>query len=130
MQPFVMNRYKGELAQREMPDPSPRPADVVVAIQATSVNPLDAKIRDGECKFILPYRLPRILGNDFAGTVLAVDAGARRFKVGDEVYARPDKDRSGTQTGRSQTVACHPLSRAKGKVIVDMRAESNQAENR
>jgi NADPH:quinone reductase-like Zn-dependent oxidoreductase len=37
-----------------------------------------------------------ILGNDFAGTVVAVGAGARRFMVGDEVYARPDKDRIGT----------------------------------
>src|SRR3954452_5456674 len=58
MQAFVIDRYKGGLAQREMPDPSPRPGDVVVAIQATSLNPLDAKIRDGELKFILPYRLP------------------------------------------------------------------------
>jgi NADPH:quinone reductase-like Zn-dependent oxidoreductase len=60
------------------------------------VNPLDAKILDGELKFILPYRLPLILGNHFAGTVVALGAGARRFKVGDEVYARPDKDRIGT----------------------------------
>jgi hypothetical protein len=99
-QAFVIDRYKGELAQREMLDPAPRPGDVVVAIQATSVNPLDAKIRDGEFKFILHCRLPLILGNDFAGTVVAVGAGARRFKVGDEVYARPDKDRIGTFADR------------------------------
>jgi D-arabinose 1-dehydrogenase-like Zn-dependent alcohol dehydrogenase len=35
MQAFVIDRYKGELAQREMPDPAPRSSDVVVAIQAT-----------------------------------------------------------------------------------------------
>lgn len=96
MQAFVIDRYKGTLTRREMPEPKLRPGDVLVAIQAASVNPLDVKIRDGEFKLILPYRLPLILGNDFAGTVVAVGAEARRFKVGDAVYGRPAKDRIGT----------------------------------
>jgi NADPH:quinone reductase-like Zn-dependent oxidoreductase len=60
------------------------------------VNPLDSKIRDGEFKLILPYRLPLILGNDVAGVVVAVGPNVRTFRPGDEVYARPDKDRIGT----------------------------------
>jgi NADPH:quinone reductase-like Zn-dependent oxidoreductase len=81
------------------------------------VNPLDAKILDGELKFILPYRLPLILGNHFAGTVVALGAGARRFKVGDEVYARPDKDRIGTFAER---IAVSEDDLALQPVIFDM----------
>jgi alcohol dehydrogenase len=44
----------------------------------------------------LPYRLPLILGNDLAGVVVRVGSRVQRFKPGDEVYARPDKDRIGT----------------------------------
>jgi NADPH:quinone reductase-like Zn-dependent oxidoreductase len=60
------------------------------------VNLLDSKIRDGEFKLILPYRLPLVLGNDVAGVVVQVGAKVRRFKPGDEVYARPAQDRIGT----------------------------------
>jgi NADPH:quinone reductase-like Zn-dependent oxidoreductase len=42
------------------------------------------------------YRLPLILGNDLAGTVIRAGVKVRGFKPGDEVYARPDKDRIGT----------------------------------
>ena len=52
---------------------------------------LDSKIRDGEFKLILPYRLPLILGNDVAGVVVRVGSKVRRFKPGDEVYARPQQ---------------------------------------
>ena len=44
----------------------------------------------------MPYRLPLVLGNDLAGTVVRVGSSVTRFAVGDEVYARPDKDRIGT----------------------------------
>jgi NADPH:quinone reductase-like Zn-dependent oxidoreductase len=43
----------------------------------------------------LPYHLPLILGNDLAGVVVRVGSQVRRFKPGDEVYARPDQDRIG-----------------------------------
>jgi NADPH:quinone reductase-like Zn-dependent oxidoreductase len=79
-----------------MPEPDVRDHDVLVAIHAASLNQLDAKIRDGEFKLILPYRLPLILGNDVAGVVVRVGPKVRRFKSGDEVYARPNQDRIGT----------------------------------
>ena len=80
----------------EMPDPEMREDDVLVQVHAAGVNLLDSKIRDGEFKLILPYRLPLILGNDVAGVVVRVGSRVRRFKPGDEVYARPDQDRIGT----------------------------------
>jgi hypothetical protein len=58
-------------------------------------NPLDLKIRSGALKLVLPYRLPLILGNDLAGVVVRVGARVRRFKPGDEVYARPAQERIG-----------------------------------
>jgi len=80
----------------EVPVPEMRDDDVLVQVHAAGVNLLDSKIKAGEFRLLLPYRLPLILGNDVAGVVLSVGSRVRRFKPGDEVYARPDKDRIGT----------------------------------
>jgi NADPH:quinone reductase-like Zn-dependent oxidoreductase len=98
MKSFLIDRYVkgGALRLAEHPQPELRDNDVMVAVHAAGVNALDAKIRNGEFKLILPYRLPLILGNDVAGVVVRVGSGVRRFKPGDEVYARPAQDRIGT----------------------------------
>ena len=97
MKAFILDQYgKGALRLGDAPEPEVGQHDVLVQIHAASVNPLDSKIRDGAFKQILPYRLPLVLGNDVAGVVTRVGANVRRFKPGDEVYARPDKDRIGT----------------------------------
>jgi NADPH:quinone reductase-like Zn-dependent oxidoreductase len=98
MRAFIVDRYGKRDGVRlgQMPDPEVREDDVLVQVHAAGVNLLDSKIRDGEFKRILPYRLPLILGNDVAGVVLRVGSRVRRFKPGDEVYARPDADRIGT----------------------------------
>ena len=80
----------------DVPTPDAGEGDVLVRIHAAGVNPLDSKIRNGEFKLILPYRLPLILGNELAGVVVQVGPGVKRFKPGDEVYARVGKDRIGT----------------------------------
>ena len=98
MKAFIVDRYgkSGQGRIGEVPEPQLRENDVLVEVHAASVNPLDSKIRSGEFKLILPYRLPLILGNDVAGVVTQVGPRVRRFKVGDEVYARPLQDRIGT----------------------------------
>ncbi|HWW06303.1 NADP-dependent oxidoreductase [Collimonas sp.] len=98
MKAYYINRYgKSEvLRSGDLPEPALRDDDVLVQIHAAGVNPLDNKIRNGEFKLLLPYKMPLILGNDLAGVVVRVGARVRRFKVGDEVYARPDDDRIGT----------------------------------
>lgn len=98
MKSFLIDHYgKGKaLRLGESPKPELRDHDVMVEIHAAGVNLLDSKIRDGEFKLILPYRLPLVLGNDVAGVVVQVGAKVRRFKPGDEVYARPAQDRIGT----------------------------------
>ena len=99
MRAFIVDRYgKSDNALRagDVAEPEVGEHDVLVQIHAAGVNALDVKIRDGEFKLVLPYRPPFVLGNDVAGVVIRVGAGVRRFQPGDEVYARPDKDRIGT----------------------------------
>ena len=98
MKAFIVDGYGSadHVRYEEVPDPEMREDDVLVQICAAGVNPLDSKIRDGEFKLLLPYRLPLILGNELAGVVVRVGSKVRNFKPGDEVYARPDKNRIGT----------------------------------
>ena len=96
MKSFQITKYKGSLLEMDVPEPVVGEHDVLVQVAAAGLNQLDEKIRLGEFKQILPYRLPLILGHDVAGTVIGVGAKVREFKTGDEVYARPDKSRIGS----------------------------------
>ena len=98
MKAFVVDRYgkQERLRAAEVPAPDVGDNDVLIQVHATAVNQLDSKLRNGEFKLILPYRPPFILGHDVAGVVVRVGPRVRQFKVGDEVYARPDDFRIGT----------------------------------
>ena len=98
MKAFILDRYGSADRVRagEMRDPELREDDVLVQIHAAGVNALDSKVRNGEFKQILPYQLPLVLGHDVAGVVARVGSRVRRFKPGDEVYARPADGRIGT----------------------------------
>ena len=97
MEAFILDRYGGADRVRagDVRDPELREDDVLVQIHATGVNLLDSKIRNGEFKLFLRYRLPLILGHDVAGVVARVGSRVRRFKPGDEIYARPADGRIG-----------------------------------
>jgi len=97
MKAFILDRYGSADGVRagEMPVPHLQENDVLVQIHAAGVNVLDSKIRNGEFKSFLRYRLPIILGHDVAGVVVGVGSRVRRFKPGDEVYARPADGRIG-----------------------------------
>jgi NADPH:quinone reductase-like Zn-dependent oxidoreductase len=114
MRAFVLSKYKTAVHEADMPEPVVGENDVLVRVQAAGLNQLDEKIRIGEFQAILPYRLPIILGHDVAGTVIRVGAGVRRFKAGDEVYARPRDHRIGTFAERiaidESDVALKPTS--------------------
>lgn len=91
MKAFVANRYgKNEKLQPiEVATPTVKPNDVLVQVNAAGVNLLDSLIRNGDFKLFIPYKPPFALGHDVAGVVTQVGANVRKFKVGDEVYARP-----------------------------------------
>lgn len=98
MRAFLINKYskKEPLQLANVPVPEVGDSDVLVAIHAAGLNLLDSKIKSGEFKLILPYKLPLILGHDVAGIVTKVGKNVRNFKVGDEVYSRPQDHRIGT----------------------------------
>src|SRR6266536_997604 len=98
MKAFIVKRYskKEKLQLIEIAEPTVKENDVLVEVYAASVNLLDSKIRNGEFKIFLPYKAPFTLGHDVAGVVTKVGSRVSKFKVGDEVYARPADHRIGT----------------------------------
>jgi len=98
MKAFIINQYskKVGLQLSDMPSPTVKENDVLVEIYAAGLNLLDSKIKSGELKMILPYKFPLILGHDVAGIISKVGKNVKKFKVGDEVYARPADHRIGT----------------------------------
>lgn len=70
----------------EMQKPVNQPGHVIVGVKATSVNPIDCKIRAGQLPAIAPT-LPAVLHGDVAGVIVQVAPHVSGWKVGDEVYA-------------------------------------------
>jgi NADPH:quinone reductase-like Zn-dependent oxidoreductase len=79
----------------DVPKPALGPGDVLVEVKAAGVNPVDWKIAEGYTRG-REVHFPMILGNDLAGVVVATGEGAMRFKQGDEVYGRVDRQHTGT----------------------------------
>ncbi|HWH61960.1 MAG TPA: NADP-dependent oxidoreductase [Ginsengibacter sp.] len=98
MKAFIVNRYgkKEKIHLTEIAEPVVKENDVLVQVYSAGVNLLDSKLRNGEFKMILPYKVPFILGHDVSGVVMKVGSNVTKFKVGDEVYARPADYRIGT----------------------------------
>lgn len=96
MKALMIEKYGANPIFAERPTPEAADFEVLVEIHAASLNPLDTKIRKGELKLLLDYKMPLILGNDFAGKVIKLGNKATKFKVGDEVYGRPRAEKIGT----------------------------------
>lgn len=98
MKAFIVKRYgkKEKLQLAETAEPVVKENDILVQVHAAGVNLLDAKIRNGEFKIFLPYKAPFTLGHDVAGVITKVGSRVSKFKLGDEVYARPADHSIGT----------------------------------
>lgn len=100
MKAMIIDRYgKVPMRMTEVPTPEINEYEVLAEIHAASINPIDFKIRDGKVKMLLKYEMPLILGNDFSGVIVKIGAKVTNFKVGDEIYARPRKNKIGTFAG-------------------------------
>jgi NADPH:quinone reductase-like Zn-dependent oxidoreductase len=98
MRAAIIRRYGApsvvEIA--ELPDPAPGPGQIRVRVRAASMNPLDARLRSGALRFVLPLRFPAVLGFDVAGEVDALGAEVATWAEGDRVYGRIDARTGGT----------------------------------
>lgn len=70
----------------DQPKPEPGPADLLIAVHAAGVNPVDWKIREGYMKDGMALDLPAVLGQEAAGVVEAVGQDVEGFAVGDHVF--------------------------------------------
>lgn len=91
MKAYSISKYSktGKLQLVDLPEPTIEANEILVAIHATSINQLDNKLKEGAFKLLLPYKFPLVLGHDFSGVVTRIGSKVNRFKIGDEVFARP-----------------------------------------
>jgi NADPH:quinone reductase-like Zn-dependent oxidoreductase len=89
MKAVVLHEYGGpsKLKYEDFPDPKPSPGEVLVRVAATSVNPVDYKMRSGEAKGRFPVTFPGVLGRDVSGTVRELGEGVTTFEVSQKVMA-------------------------------------------
>lgn len=98
MKAVVINQYgsKDELIEQDVTLPELKEHQVLVKEHATSINPIDWKLREGYLKQMFDWPFPIILGWDVAGVITEVGSGVTDWKVGDKVFARPETTRFGT----------------------------------
>jgi len=96
---IVISNYGGrdQLQLEDIPAPSVEKDEVLVKIHATSVNPLDWKVREGMLKGRRDFQFPLILGWDFSGVVIDVgEEVSQHYQIGDAVFGMPDLTKNGT----------------------------------
>jgi len=106
MRTVISRRYGGPevLEVVELPTPDPGPGEVLVAVRATDLNPVDLAMRDGLLAGVIGEPFPLGLGWDVAGTVEAVGDGVTRWSVGDHVVGVRDEFVGPTGTNATHVV--------------------------
>ncbi|WPE17422.1 NADP-dependent oxidoreductase [Candidatus Thioglobus autotrophicus] len=97
MRAIRIHQYGGTetLQLNQIDTPKINTDDILIKVKSSSINPVDWKIREGYLKDFIPYQMPVILGFDVSGVVSEVGSEVTDFKVGDEVFSRPDISRDG-----------------------------------
>ena len=88
MRAVAVSEYGGSPVVTELPKPKAGPGQLLIKVQAASVNPMDRNIANGGMKDRVPAMFPMVLGTDVAGVVEALGDGAKRFSPGDEVFGQ------------------------------------------
>ncbi len=96
MKAVFIERHGGPevLKYGDLPDPTPKPGEVVVDIVAASVNGADWKVRAGDSH--RQSRFPYVLGRDFSGLIGAIGEGVQDLRVGDAVFGVLELGQDGT----------------------------------
>jgi NADPH:quinone reductase-like Zn-dependent oxidoreductase len=89
MKAVVLHEYGGpsKLKYEDFEDPKPGPGEVLIRVAATSVNPVDYKMRSGEAKERFPVTFPGIIGRDVSGIVRELGEGVTGFEIAQKVMA-------------------------------------------
>ena len=98
MKAIVIENYGGkdELKEMQVDSPKAKAKQVVVEVKATSVNPIDWKLREGYLQQMMDWAFPIILGWDVAGVISEIGEEVTDWEIGDKVFARPETTRFGT----------------------------------
>jgi len=70
----------------DLPDATAGSNGMLISVKATSINPVDYKLKNGDARIITGSKFPKIVGSDFAGIVKVPAKGDTRFIEGDRVY--------------------------------------------
>jgi len=70
--------------------------DILIAVKAASINPIDYKLVEGHLKDMVPLDLPSTIGYDVSGVVVEKGADVSNFEIDDKVYARVPQEQMGT----------------------------------
>ena len=88
MRAITVSEYGASPSVTELPRPQPGPGQVLIAVQAAGMNPMDMQIAAGGWKDRMPATFPMVLGADLAGIVEGGGPGAIRFTPGDAVFGQ------------------------------------------
>jgi len=114
MKAAVISRYGSPdvLEIKEISKPEIGKDDILIEVHATSVNPVDWKIRSGSLKILTGRKFPKILGGDIAGIVVDKGQNVTLFNEGDEVFGKLNAFRGGAYAEyasvRSDQIAFKP----------------------
>ena len=84
------------LAIEDVNKPTFKNKDILVAVKAAALNPIDYKLVEGKLKDMVPLNLPVTIGYDVSGVVVEKGADVSDFEIGDEVYARVPQEQMGS----------------------------------
>jgi NADPH:quinone reductase-like Zn-dependent oxidoreductase len=116
MKSILLTEYgppESALQIADQPVPVPKEDELLVRVMATSMNPIDCRMRAGYGKAILTLMtpLPIVLGRDFSGVVVDAGAKIRHFNIGDAVYGAVSPFcTTGLQHGAHSEYICVPAS--------------------
>jgi NADPH:quinone reductase-like Zn-dependent oxidoreductase len=94
MKAVLIRKYGGPevLEIADVQAPTPKDDEVIVQVAATSINPVDWLVRDGDATSYVKVKFPVILGCDLAGVVVEKGANVKNLAIGDEVFAMMPQD--------------------------------------